>query len=351
MRRGLVVLGFAGALLATTEARAANRRVVVGGREHDAITARVEKELVAMGFEVVRLDAAEGCSRSAVAQRIQDAAAHAATCTDGDAIGVWVVEPSGMRLRDVVVARALDEQERDMAAVRAAEIARASLELVDAEPEPAPPPKPAAPAVIASPRAVDRPVAAPPKEKLSRVPAFVAGAGLSTVMGIDASVAAFSAEAEIGIGRWLAIAPRLDLPIEWHDVQAGSLRVKPGFTGVGAVLPLMHSSAIVVPRLGAGLGVAWIDAESTQTFASQIAPDGSGRFVPVTRSGSDGTWSPAAYLSAALSFRIAGPLRMTVDGAFGTTMNRLVVRTQDVDRAYWGAPFGALALRAELLFR
>jgi hypothetical protein len=44
-------------------------------------------------------------------------------------------------------------------------------------------------------------------------------------------------------------------------------------------------------------------------------------------------------------------VRMSVDGVFGTTMQRLVVRTQGVDRAFWGAPFGALALRLEAMFQ
>ena len=59
----------------------------------------------------------------------------------------------------------------------------------------------------------------------------------------------------------------------------------------------------------------------------------------------------AAYGTAALSMRIAGPVRMAVDGVFGSTFSRLVVRTQGIDRAYWGAPFGALALRLEALFQ
>lgn len=355
MRRALLTFAASAAVLlgSARDADAAKRRVVVGGREDDAISARVQNELVAMGFDVVRIDAAEGCARSAIAQRVREVNANAATCTDGDAVGVWVVEPGGMRLRDVVVARTSDEQQRDMAAVRAAEIARASLELVesDAEPTRAKPAPAGSPAPSAPPDA-DRPAApATPKQKLSRIPAFVAGAGMSTLMGVDASVAAFSAEAEIGIGRWLSVAPRLDYPIEWHNVQSGSLKARPGFTGITAVLPLTHPSAFVIPRLGAGLGVAWIEAESTETFRQQFNPDGSVGVLGLTRAGTDSTWSPAGYLSAALSMRIGGPVRMTVDGALGTTVSRLVVRTQSVDRAYWGTPFGALALRAELLFK
>ena len=70
---------------------------------------------------------------------------------------------------------------------------------------------------------------------------------------------------------------------------------------------------------------------------------------PTSTAGSDTTWSFATYGTAALSMRIVGPVRMNVDGVFGTTFSRLVVQTNNAHRAYWGAPFGALALRLEAL--
>jgi hypothetical protein len=345
--------------LASSDAFAAGtRRIVVGGKEGDALTERVQKELLAMGFEVIRIDAAEGCSRSAVTQRIRDAAAHAATCTDGDAIGVWIIEPTGLRLRDVIVARTPDDQQRDMAALRAAETARASIELVDAEAEakaqgtqkpaaPPPPPVEAKPA----PAGADRAATAPPKTDVKRTPAFVAGVGLSTLMGVDASVAAFSGEAEIGITRWLAIAPRIELPIEDREVNGTpQLKVRPGFTGIAAVLPVARPSSFVIPRFGAGIGAAWIHATAAPQTVDRFEADGSFNRFTTNTGGDDTTWSFATYGTAALSMRIVGPIRMNVDGVFGTTFSRLVVQTNNVHRAYWGAPFGALALRLEALF-
>lgn len=349
-------------LFATTDAAAANtRRIVVGGRSEDSLTARVQKELTAMGFDVVRVDSAEGCSRSAVTERIRDAAAHAATCTDGDAIGVWIIEPTGLRLRDVIVARASDDHERDNAAVRAAEIARASIELVDAEAEaktkpaatPAPAPAPSTPPRTVSweKREADRPAAAPPKAPAKRTPTFVAGVGLSTLMGVDASVAAFSGEAEIGVTRWLAIAPRIELPIEERDISgAPSVKVRPGFTGIAVLFPVAHPGAFVIPRFGGGLGGAWVQAVASPTSFTRFNQQGEFETFTTSTGGSDTTWSLAAYTNAQLSMRIVGPVRMNVDGIFGTTMQRLVVKTQGVDRAYWGAPFGALALRLEVMF-
>lgn len=362
MKRLLFSLAVAAAVIAlcSGDAEAApTRRVVVVGKDGDAMTDRVNKELGAMGFEVLRIDGGEGCSRSAVSRHIRDAAAHAATCTDGDAVGVWIMEPTGLRLRDVIVARTPDEQQRDMAAVRAAETARASIESVDqeaeakaqaAKPPPLPPPPPPVTPAPAAPGA-DRPTASAAKRDLKKTPAFVAGFGLSTLMGVDASVAALSAEAEIGVTRWLAIAPRLELPVEERDIAGSpSVKVRPGFTGVAAVIPLTHPGAFVIPRFGAGLGGAWLHAQSAPTSFTRFEQDGSVNTFPTSTGGADTTWSLAAYGTAALSMRIAGPVRMTVDGVFGTTMHRLVVKTTNIDRAYWGAPFGALALRLEALF-
>jgi hypothetical protein len=362
MRRFLLSLGIATIVVALVPRQAAAapaRRIVVAGREGDALTERVQKELAAMGVEVVRVEAGDGCSRSAVSSRVREAAAHAATCTDGDAVGVWIIEPAGLRLRDVIVARTPDDEQRDMAALRAAETARASIDLLDQEAEakaqaaksaPPPPPSTVKPPASASPTA-DRPASAPAKKDIKRTPAFVAGVGLSTLMGADASVAAFSAEAEVGVTRWLAIAPRLELPVEDRDVAgAPSLKVRPGFTGIAALVPVMHPGSFVIPRFGAGVGAAWITADASPTSFTRFEQDGSVNTFPTTTAGSDTTWSFAAYGTAALSMRIFGPVRMNVDGVFGSTMARLVVRTQGNDRAYWGAPFGALAIRLEALF-
>ena len=58
-----------------------------------------------------------------------------------------------------------------------------------------------------------------------------------------------------------------------------------------------------------------------------------------------------AYANAAISMRIVGPLRLAVDAMLGTTAQRMVVRDQGTHIAYWGQPFGTLAMRAELLFK
>jgi len=337
-----------------------NKKVVVAGQPSDALVARLEKELGAMGFDVVRIDVGPRCARAAVVAAMKQQGAQAAACAGDDAVGVWVSDGAGVKLRDVIVVREADEHARDMAAVRAAETTRAGIELALAEndgaeaKEPVSPKAPEpAPATAPEPEDKDVPpgVVTDRKGPVKRTPLFVLGAGLSSVMGVDASAAAFSAEAEIGISRWLAIAPRLDYPIEWHEVDGQGLRVKPGFTGVAAVIPILPPSSFVIPRFGAGLGAAWVQAEATSTSRSQVLPDGTFQQSTVVAPASDYQMVPAGYLTAAVSLRIAGPVRATFDGVLGTTVERLVVRVDSFDRAYWGTPFGALAMRVEVMIK
>ena len=83
-------------------------RVLVAGPDDDAIAARVQKELTALGFETLRVGALEGCARSAVVRAAQEESAIAAACSDGDQVGVWVTDGDTLRLKDVVVVREIE---------------------------------------------------------------------------------------------------------------------------------------------------------------------------------------------------------------------------------------------------
>ena len=69
-----------------------------------------------------------------------------------------------------------------------------------------------------------------------------------------------------------------------------------------------------------------------------------------TAEASDSTASFAVFGDFGLSMRIHGPFRMTAEGTLGATTSRLVVRDRGTHAAYWGQPYGALALRKELMF-
>jgi hypothetical protein len=337
-------LSLATAVSAGSAKAAPPRRVIVAGPQDDTIAARVQKELTALGLETIRVDGLDSCARSAVVVAAQNASAIAATCSDGDQVGVWVAENGTLRLRDVVFFRDEGEPGRETTAVRAAEVTRATIAMHEAEeeartntPPPAPPPAPLPPPPSSSDwDSFDRP---PPKPAAltppRRAPAFLAGAGVSSLIGVDAGVPAFSGQAEIGIFRNFTATARLEYPLSTSEVGSEpSLRVAPAFAGGGIGIPLRTPDTFIIPRLGAGI----------------LAFDRIGNQVTTT-GGSDSTASFAAYASAGLSMRIFGPLRFTVDGVFGSTTSRLVVRDRGVHMAYWGAPFGTLALRMELMIQ
>jgi len=177
---------------------------------------------------------------------------------------------------------------------------------------------------------------------------LLAAAGISSLMGIDASAVALSGKAESGLLRHFTATGRIEYPLENPELGSGtSLHVAPAFAGVGIGVPLANADAFIIPRLGAGLGIAWVKATRP---AGQAFDPRTALFVS-TPEVSDSTSAFAVQADAGLSMRIYRALRLTVDGVFGTTTSRLVVRDRGTHVAYWGTPFGALALRAELMFK
>ncbi|MBX3197111.1 MAG: hypothetical protein KF894_03055 [Labilithrix sp.] len=348
------------AMVWTSAAEAAPaRRVVVAGPAEDTIANRIQSELAALGFEALRVGALDGCARSAVGLATRDAEAVAATCSDGDQVGVWVADGDDLRLRDVVVVREDGEPGRETTAVRAAEVTRATISAYEAEeetrrettppPTRAPSPTAAPPTGPAAWETVDRPSQKPRPSEPSprRAPTVLAGAGLGALMGVDASTLVFSGQAEVGVLRHLTATARIEYPIESSALGLGStLSVAPAFAGGGVGVPLASPESFVIPRLGAGLGVAWLRA--TRPESAVFDANGSFFTQPET---SDSVASLAGYATAGISMRIYRPLRLIADGLFGSTTSRLVARDRGMHVAYWGAPFGALSLRAELLFR
>jgi hypothetical protein len=106
--------------------------------------------------------------------------------------------------------------------------------------------------------------------------------------------------------------------------------ITPAFASLGVGFPLAPPSSFLIPRIGTGVGIAWIRAKRFPEGDSDIAS------------------SFALELNAGVSMRIYRLLRLTADGLFGSTTSRLVARDAGVHAAYWGAPFGALALRVEV---
>ncbi len=356
MKRRALLFAAGIALAAAGSTRVAEaapaRRVVVAGPEDDALAARVQKELTALGFETSRLGALDGCARSAVVVAARDLDAVAAACSDGDQVGVWVAEGGTLRLRDVVVVLEEGDPGRETTAVRAAEVARATIAMRDAEEEAARA-KPAPPASLDQPgdwETFDQaPAPTPPREKAAnRAPTFLVAAGTSALMGVDATALAFSGKAEIGVLKHVTAGARIEYPLDTVAVGGGSaLLVAPAFAGVGIGIPVTGPDAFLIPRFGAGFGLAWIKATrpASQSF------DMSGPIFGTTRDVSDSTSAFAVQVDAGLSMRIYRSLRIAADGVLGSTTSRLVVRDRGANDANWGAPFGALALRLELMIQ
>lgn len=327
-----------------------SKTVVVAGPQDDAIATRLQKELTALGYETVRLGALDTCARQAIITATNESSAIAATCSDGDQVGVWIVDSQGtLRLRDVVVAREEGERARETTAVRAAEITRATLSLREAEDEAArrsPPPAQEPPPAPVKWETYDRGAgasknpAAPVRE--GRAPLLVIGGGISSLLGVDATVIAFSGQVELRLLKNMALAARLEMPAESSTISnAANIQVAPGLAGAGVDFPLRDPTSFIIPRFGGGVGGVWFRAQR---------PAGPNSRGVLLSEGSDTAASFAMYGDAALSMRIVGALRITVDGILGTTTSRLVARNEGQAIAYWGQPFGTLALRLELMF-
>ena len=337
------------------EAAPEARRVVVAGSADDTIATRIQKELTALGFEPVRMGALDTCARSAVMIAARDSEAAAAMCSDGDQVGIWVADGGTLRLRDVVVVHEEGDPSRETTAVRAAEVMRATLAMRDADEGAAsaapPPPSPASPAEDHPP--VDRDTSerpapsTPAPPSANRAPTFLLSTGISGLFGVDASAAAFSAKTEIGLLRHLTAAARIEYPLGGAELAGrDSLAVAPAFVGAGFGVPIAGPDAFIIPRVGAGVGFAWVDA-TRRAETMVFLPSG----LTETAEASDSVASFAFYADVGLSMRLYRALRLTADGVLGATSSRLVVRDRGVHAAYWGQPFGALSLRVELMFR
>lgn len=328
--------------LASTAHAAGSTRVVVAGPEGDAVASRLQKELTAMGFEPIRVDAAAGCAAGAISAWVDEMKASAAACSDGSVATVWISSRSGLRVAEVVTPQEGDAH-ADVVAVRAAEITRASLELSAAEPEPSP--RPAPTWSNTSPEGADVAPRLAPKRATAiapRTPVFAMGMGISALMGADATAAALDTEIELRLARYLGLSARAALTFDGVPVTTSRavVRVAPSTFGIGPVVPLAGTDSFIIPRLGAGVGVVWLRS------AAALATGGSNTF-----GASDSIVSPMGFLSGAMSMRVGGPLRLTLEALLGTSAHRMVVRAQGEDVAYWGQPFGAVALRGELMFR
>lgn len=329
-------------------------RVVIAGPKKDPLPARLEKELVALGFAPVAVGALD-CSSANVVTAVQNAGASAALCASNGKVAVWTDDGSEVKLRDTVTAK--DAHATDTIAMQAAEVMRANIAFREPEPVPVEPAKPTPPPLSTGEwdefDNEDRPQPTP-KLAAPLAPKLTMSAGASYLMGQAAALAGLSLGASIRVHSRFSLAAHVDAPLSGARAEPMStvtpadgskVRVTPGIAGVGIDVPFVEASSFVVPRLGASVGVAWIRASKTPGELR----DRFGSFVAATQEVSDSTIAPAGWISTAFSFRVAGPMRVVADGLFGATAGGIAIRNQRTLISRWGVPFASAGVRAELM--
>ena len=324
------VLGVAATLLVPAAAEAAPSRVAILGPSDTPILPRLQRNVDSMKLE----------------------ASHA-LCTDGDQIGVWVREGERLVLKDAVVVQSADARAQELAAARAV-MALRTVPATDGTTASAPPTAftivangPSATITPSNPEPTTTPTEAPPardtvaarpRASAERIaPRLVLGAGPAIAGSRDGSSFAISVDAEIGVSRYVALVPWLQVVPANRLAEAplGSASFRPTIFGLGFGIPLLRPSSIVVPRIGAGYGILWM----------HVAPETAS--TPATMRKPEDLLAPMMYASTALSVKVAQDFRVAAEGMFGVSSHDMVVRIGGAPAAHWGVPLASAALRGE----
>jgi hypothetical protein len=344
-----VVLGI---VAVAPSALADDVKVLIAGPKKDPIAARLEKEMVALGFTPIDAGTLDDCAKKSVMEAVQSSEARAALCSDGTQVGVWTDDGNELKLRDVVAPQEKGPHVHDQVAMRAAEVARANIAF--REPEP-PPPSALRPQPLMSGEnwdefeQQDRPPPVPPPKFVNR---FSASFGVGMMAGAHSTQNVFSGELAYGIHRRFSLTLRADLnagetsntysavatPTDQSDIH-----LRTGMAGAGIQVPLMPRNERFVPRVGASLGIAWLHA----TKEAGPIVDANGNTTGTATPTSDTVFAPAGWLSGGVSVGLVGPVRFDLDGLFGSAIGALTVREQGIALAQIGTPIFAFAGRLE----
>ncbi len=356
-RLGLALSISLAATLGSSTAHAAPSRIAVLGPSDAPIVPRLQRNMESLKLDVLNATVSV-CTRDVVTRLIGELRVDTAVCTDGDQISVWVIEGERLVLKEAVVVQSADERAQELAAARAAMALQAlppknAPAAKDARADGAPerggytiiangptatvvPTNDARPAE--APPEKDRPAQAPTPSRKERItPPFVLGAGPALAASRHGNSFAISAEAEIGVSRYVALIPWIQfVPANrTAEAPAGTASFRPTIFGLGFGIPLLRPSSFVVPRLGAGYGILWmhVSPESVVGTATARPPED--------------LLAPIMYVSAATSFKVTPSFRIAAEGMAGTSSHHMVVRIGGERAAQWGVPLASLALRGE----
>ncbi|MFO0735136.1 MAG: hypothetical protein U0270_04620 [Labilithrix sp.] len=348
-------VAFVAALFSAPVVRAEEAvRVVIAGPKKDPIAARLEKELVALGFAPVAVGALPDCTGPAITSAVQNAGASAALCSNSGRVAVWTDDGHELKLRDTIVAR--DAHGAETMAMQAAVVMRATIAFREPEPVGPPPATAEPPPPSGGWEDFENEDRAPskPKPLAARAPRLTFGAGASYLVSRGASLGGLSLHGSVGLHRYFSLSLHVDAPLNGTratpmttaaPADGSHVRIAPGLAGVGLEIPFTPPSAFVIPRLGANVGAAWVHATKTPGSLS----DQFGEFLVTTEEVGDTIFAPAGWLSAAFSFHVGGPLRVVADGLVGATAGGIVIRNQGVPVTRYGVPLASVGLRAELV--
>ncbi len=229
-KRTVAVLLATTALLASREARADVKHVVLSSPAGTEVTERLRAELVLKGFRVSMFGPLpSGCFGDDLANVAKGA--DAAVCVD-DSVHVFVRKDDKLPHTDTVAS--VDAS--DIAAMRAAEIVRVRLELASM-PEPPTPPSPPEPVVVRV-EAMDPALLQPPDRiEDDRTPPAQVRLGLNAGFLYDASTYAPNSQ-DGGVGYVMTGLSVIFRPAKapgWQPVLAGSLLLGPGVVTGGAI--------------------------------------------------------------------------------------------------------------------
>jgi hypothetical protein len=322
----------------TSIASAAHERVLVAGAGDDPFIASIEQELKALGFEAVRGSAASGCSPAAVEEEAQRANARAATCVAQRTIVIWSVGPDFLHLEDIVRARDEDARGPAGAAVRVAEVTRASLSLtshVDEQLALRPAPRETSDAEVSQLLARDTLPTERSKNGPERGFLSLGVDRLLNEKGLDSTLL----DVQLGLALARRFEPRLRMlaPVAASEGSGHLIRsVSPTLFMLGARVPLLDRGHPIRIHVGAGVGAAYL---STSTF---IVSSGTQRAHAALTS--------FAMADATLGVRLMGPVHFAVDGALGVS-GEAVTLLAEGNAATWGRPVYAAGSRIEVVFR
>lgn len=348
----MFVLGVAATMLVPAAVEAAPSRVAILGPSDTPILPRLQRNVDSMKLETSQATVSL-CTRDVVTRLVDELGTDAAICTDGDQIGVWVRDGERLVLKDAVVVQSSDARAQELAAARAV----MALQTLPATDGPPASPPPGSFTIVASgrratiaasnPEPTTTPTEAPPardtaaarpRASAERIaPRLVLGAGPAIAGSRDGSSFAISVDAEIGVSRYVALVPWLQVVPANRLAEAplGTASFRPTIFGLGFGIPLLRPSSIIVPRIGAGYGILWM----------HVAPETAS--APATMRKPEDLLAPMMYASTALSVKVAQDFRVAAEGMFGASSHDMVVRIGGTSAAHWGVPLASAALRGE----